>query len=497
LTRPAALVLRLLAAAILGLAAFYVFGPDPAMLSLVTVVYIVGEAGAHQQREQEWRPLATLANLPIPDGEVFDAVRGETVRQSAVVFFFGLGLFVPMTHGAMLLAAAAAALLLWGVSAGSVFLLVAALPGVPLGLVAAFLGVVGFVSHRVEGAPSGLAHLYLSTPGGWVIRLFETLVAQQIIAWPLLGACGLVLVLGRINAAVLRARYVVPETAWRGVAAEQVLDVLVREAADDLVEAGVPIGGDPSLLAQVPPRLPDGLRQRAARNVDAVIRGIVREGRWRRPPRPQGVLEALVWAFIPADQRPAAEFVALRGRRASRGWRAAALVALSAAVLGMVGAPLWIQAIGFVLVAFLCYVPGTPRALDPGLCAGALPVDPVSLMWLSLQIASFRVAAWLPLLLLQAAATGIANAPLIALRVAVLVLALQPLVVTLRTMRVASPTMLGALMMPVLAILVVGTMTIVGGPPLAEVPLVTGAAILSLAVFVLQGTRLAGLEPRR
>lgn len=509
----AELALRGVACVMLGAAACLAVGWDAAALALIAFVYCLGEAGAHQSREDGWPPLRALANQPMADAAVFDLLFAVTIRESLTVAGLGLGFFAVVTleQGHALPFALAVGLgcglLLWAVTLATVVLLLAALPGVPLSAMSALVAVAAFVMY--EAQPATWAKIALSSPAGWAIRIFEGVARGGTESWRLGGMCLVLCLLARLNLLVLRRRYVVPELAWRVVPAEQVFDVLVRAEAEELVEAGVKVQAVPSRGQDdegVPPRLPADLRQRARLMLDRALRDGVLRGFWRNAPVPEGPIERLLWILLPAEHRDAAEFVAPMGRTVSRAFGGAMLVLALSLIAAWTGAPLWAQGFGFVTVACLCWLPGGP-VLHPVIRGGRLPLDVVRLLWMGLQIAAMRLALWLPLLLVQAAAVGtLYSVPAVglALRAVVLVLALQPFVVALRLggqdAKVRELGWVGGPLMALVALAIVlsslvGGVLIASAPPLAEAPAVALVAVLSLVVFVLHGVRLSTAEP--
>lgn len=537
-------LIRILFGVLLGVQAFDRLGLQLDLLSLLFAFYALVEAGLYQWREQSWSGLPAFANLPVEDTRVFDGLMGDSLARSYVMLGFASGYLVRatmvQTDGLLLMTVLglACAILLWAVSLASALVLVAALPNVG----AAFFG-VGAVLLWL--ATHGYPRLPAALPSGWAVEAFDGVVLGQASPWGQIGSILLVLLLGRINLSVLRQRYRVLESGWREVTAELVIDLLVREAADELVEAGVPAGistgvpegssggapagpsggastgvpaGSSGGVSEAPTgdsgtisaagagpggvgRVPAPLRQRAARNVDAAVRAAVLRGAWRRPTRPVGTVERLLWAALSDEQREVAAFVAPMGRAITMQWRGALVVAALTALAAALEMSLFVQGFGIVAVAWLCLSPLGGRGLDPAVSEGALPIDVMGLLWIALQIAALRVALWIPLLLLQAAMLGHfygePNAPVIALRAAILILTLQPFLVALMVAGVdhrvgessfGHSTALSGLVVPVVLVTLIGATMIAGEPPFAEAPLDALAAVLSLVIFLLHGT---------
>ena len=499
-------VARFLVSLICGALTCGFVGWDVQVLALVASLYTFGEAGLLQRRQRSSRSLAALGNLPLRDAEVFDMILADTARHAVIVFGFASGGFLgaALRSGCGWLAAVplalACATLLWGVVLASVAVVVAALPQAPLPLLTALATVVAlFTFHPGE---SVLGERVLALPAGWVLRIFAKAAEQGIADWRLLGMSGLLTLLGWLNIVQLRTRYEVPEMAWRRVPAEAVMAFLVAEEAGALAQS-TPMGQTVTDGGEV-------LRMRAARSLELSIREAVAQGTWRESTRPNGPVERLLWHLLPAEHRSLAPFVAPMGRGVTEGFERAAIVCGLALAVAALGLPLFLQAIAVVVVGVLCLSAGQPTPLPPCVLQGALPVDPAQLLWIALEVATFRVAMWVPLLLAQAVAvegTGaFPGATGMALRLIVLVLAVQPLVAVLQVGAVDDDAtvdgralgLMGALLgLPALALAVAAVAAIATEPSPAEFWMVALAAVLSLGAFILYGARLGCADSSR
>lgn len=497
---------RLFASLLCGILVCRFVDWDVQMLALAASLYTLGEASFLQARQRKGRDLAALGNLPLHDARVFDGIIADTARHALIVLGFASGGFLGAAHRAgfgwpaSILLAVACAVLLWVVVLAVVAVIVAAIPQAPLTLVTALATVVAVVAFHP--GQSVLGERVLALPAGWVVRIFAEATERGTADWRLLGMSGLLAVLGWLNISQLRARFQVPEFAWRRVPAEAVMEFLVREEAGALAQTTtssttVPDGGEL-------------LRTRAARNVEVSIRQAVAQGAWREPARPVGAVERLLWHLLPAEHRSLAPFIAPMGRDVTDGFERAVIVCAIAMLAASLGAPLVAQTLALVAVCVLCIASGRSAPLSPCILQGALPVDPAQLLWIALEIATLRVAFWLPLALAQAAAVegsgAYPGAVSAALRLAVLLLAMQPLVPVMQVGAVdADATIDGRglgvwgtlLALPVLPLASLAIVVIVTEPPFAEATLVAVAGVFSLATFVLYGARLGCVESSR
>lgn len=497
---------RLLASLLCGIVVCRFVDWDVQMLALAASLYTLGEASFLQARQRKGRDLAALGNLPLHDARVFDAIIADTARHALIVPGFASGGFLGAAHRAgfgwpaSLLLALACAALLWVVVLAAVAVIVAAIPQAPLTLVTALATVVAVVAFHP--GQSVLGERVLALPAGWVVRVFAEATERGTADWRLLGMSGLLAVLGWLNISQLRARFQVPEFAWRRAPAEAVMEFLVREEAGALAQS--------TANGAVVPEAGELLRTRAARNVEVSIRQAVAQGAWREAPRPLGALERLLWRLLPADHRSLAPFIAPMGREVTQGYERALIVCFLAMLGASLGAPLVVQTLALVAVCVLCIGTGRAKPLSPCILQGTLPIDPANLLWIALEIATLRVALWLPLLLAQAAAVegggAYPGAVSAALRLAVLLLAVQPLVPVMQVGAVdADATVDGRglgvrgtlLALPVLPLASVAILVILAEPPFAEATLVALAGAFSLATFVLYGLRLGCAEASR
>lgn len=498
---PGGATARVCAAMACGATVHLVSGFDARFMALVANLCVLWEAGLLSARLQKVRragpaSLLALANLPVSDSVLFERAFGATVRRTAVVGAFALTWFAQEALQAGLATfpsvalAIGCALMLWGVALASLIVLAASLPRIPLVL---RVGITVLLVALVFGSgASGVDERLTALTSGWVLEIFTGAV-QHKAAWTALQMCGLLVALGVVNLSWLRSRYRVPQLMWRQVPGELVVDLLVRQEAVALARASAGAEGS----------VPEVLRQRAARNVAVSIREAVASGGWRSGERPIGPVERLIHALLSAEQRALASFVAPLRRDVTQGFLWAAVGLLAAALAGALGLPASVQGIAFVAIMVAALSVGRIRTLPACVLQGALPVDPITLLWISLKISTIRVGLWLPFLLVQAriAATCCAmpTAPFLAVRFALLVLALQPLAVVTHVGGEdadagsargwgAAVSRLLPLITAVLSAVAVARM--VAEPPFAETGLVAAVALLSLGAFVAQGLRL-------
>lgn len=497
---------RLLVSLVCGALTCGFVGWDVKLLALVASLYTLGEAGLLQGRQRFGSDLAVLGNLPVHDTQIFDGIIVDTARHALVVFGFACGGFLGAAHragcgwpAAALLAVMCAALL-WVVVLAAAAIIVAAIPQAPLTVVTAVATLVALVTFHP--GQSVLGERVLALPTGWVVRIFAEASERGTADWRLLGLSGLLAVLGWVNIVQIRARFHVPEFAWRRVPAEAVMELLVAEEAGALAQSTATVE-----------TLSDGgdlLRMRAARQIELSIREAVVRGTWRESTRPRGPVEQLLWRLLPGEHRSLAPFVAPMGRGVTDGFERAAIVTALALVGAAFDMPLFVQALALVVVTVLCLWADRPSPLPPCVLERAIPVDPAQLLLIALELTVMRAGLWFVLLMVQAATLegggALPGAVGMALRLAMLVLALQPLLAVMPVGAVDEEAaaegpglgLLGALLgLPALAFAGVAAAVIMTEPYPAEFWVVVATAVLSLATFVLYGARLGCVERSR